>query len=170
MHFVQTSTQRTLQSPDVTRVCTLQYAGHWYEITRYPYVSELGSTCGQAMYVAQDDGSVRVENRGRNLDGSPDSITGTAYAEDPAHPAELTLYFDEGFKGDYNVIRTDYNNSALVYSCTDLIGFHIEYTWFLSRYPTMDQAVQDEYLKILADAGSDTSVMVQTVQDCGNFF
>ncbi|XP_043223561.1 apolipoprotein D-like [Amphibalanus amphitrite] len=147
-----------------------QYAGQWYEIQRYPLISELGSTCAQAMYVAQPDGSVRLENRGRRSDGSLDSITGSAYAEDPEHPAALTLLFDEGFQGSYNVIRTDYNASALVYSCTNLFGARIEYAWFLSREPTMDQAVQDEYTRILADAGSDTSQLSVTPQDCGSLF
>ena len=147
-----------------------QYAGQWYEIQRYPLISEVGSTCAQANYTAQPDGSVRLENRGRRADGSLDSITGTAVAKDPAHPAALTLLFDEGFQGTYNVIRTDYSASALVYSCTNLFGARIEYAWFLSRTPTMDQAVQDEYTQILADYGSDTSQLSVTPQDCGSLF
>ncbi|KAF0294801.1 Apolipoprotein D [Amphibalanus amphitrite] len=147
-----------------------QYAGHWYEIQRYPLIGEVGETCVQTNYTLQADGSVRLENRGRKPDGVIDSITGTARAEDPAHPAELSVLFDEGFQGSYNVIRTDYTASALVYTCTPLGDIILENAWFLSREPTMDQAVQDEYTRILADAGSDTSQLSVTPQNCGSLF
>ncbi|XP_043223483.1 apolipoprotein D-like [Amphibalanus amphitrite] len=147
-----------------------QYVGQWYEIQKYPLIGELGETCVQANYTAQADGSVRLENRGKKPDGSIDSIQGTARAEDPEHPASLSVYFDEGFRGEYNVIRTDYTASALVYACTPLGDISLEYVWFLSREATMDQAVQDEYIQILTDAGSDISQLEETPQDCDSLF
>ena len=174
--FERPSSQLSLTTSWLTQITQLipfpvfQYAGQWYEIQRYPLISELGSTCAQANYTTQSDGSVRLENRGRRSDGSLDSITGSAVAEDPEHPASLTILFDEGFRGTYNVIRTDYSASALVYSCTDLFGSRIEYAWFLSRFPTMEQSVVDEFTQILEDAGSDTSLLSVTPQDCGSLF
>ena len=131
---------------------------------------ELGETCVQANYTAQPDGSIRLENRGKKPDGSIDSITGTATVEDPAYPASFSVLFDEGFRGSYNVIMTNYNASALVYACTDLFGTSLEYTWFLSRTDTMEQRVVDEFTGILADAGSDISQLTVTPQDCGSLF
>ncbi|XP_043221401.1 apolipoprotein D-like [Amphibalanus amphitrite] len=147
-----------------------QYIGHWYEIQKYPLFGENSDTCGQANYTAEADGSISLVNRGIKPDGSLDFITGTAVAKDPAHPAELTVHFDQGSVGAYNVIRTDYTASALVYSCVNVLGIKFEYAWFLSREPTMDQAVQDEYIKILSDAGSDISRLEVTLQNCGNLF
>ena len=169
-HLLTTYARSSAQGQAANLVSMLQYAGQWYEIQRYPLISELGSTCAQANYTAQGDGSVRLENRGRRVDGSLDSITGTAVAEDPQHPASLTLLFDEGFRGSYNVIRTDYSASALVYACTDLLVSRIEYAWFLSRTDTMEQRVVDEFTGILADAGSDISQLTVTPQDCGSLF
>jgi len=156
--------------PALTEFDASQYAGQWYEIARYPLIGELGETCVQANYTLQSDASVRLENRAKKPDGSIDSIQGTASAKDPSKPAELSVVFDEGFRGSYNVIRTNYNASAMVYACNSVFGIANEYTWFLSRTETMDQRVVDEFTKILVDAGSDTSKLYVTPQDCGSIF
>ncbi|XP_037075970.1 apolipoprotein D-like [Pollicipes pollicipes] len=156
--------------PALEEFDSTQYTGLWYEIARYPLIGELGETCAQANYTLQGDGSIRLENRGKKPDGSMDSIMGTATAKDPAHPAELTLVFDEGFRGSYNVIRTDYTQSALVYSCGSVVGFRLEYAWILARSPQLEQSVVEAYKKLLADAGSNSEKLSMTPQDCGSYF
>lgn len=148
----------------------MQYVGQWYEAARYPLIFELGETCVQANYTLQPAGTIRLENRGKKPDGNIDSIFGTASVKDPAHPAALSVHFDEGFHGSYNVIRTDYTSTALVYSCASVLGLASESAWLLSRTDSMDQSVMDEYVKILKDAGSDTSGLHMTKQDCGSVF
>ncbi|XP_037086196.1 apolipoprotein D-like [Pollicipes pollicipes] len=147
-----------------------QYTGQWYEISRYPLIGELGETCVQTNYTLKEDGTIRLENRGKKPDGSIDSIMATATVKDPAHPASLSVVFDEGFRGSYNVIRTDYTQSALVYACDSLLGFNVEYAWILSRTAELDQSTQDEYVKLMADAGSATNKLTVTPQDCGSVF
>ncbi|XP_037075934.1 apolipoprotein D-like [Pollicipes pollicipes] len=147
-----------------------KYTGQWYEIARYPLIGELGETCVQTNYTLKEDGTIRLQNLGKKPDGSIDSIMGTATVKDPAHPASLSVVFDEGFRGSYNVIRTDYTQSALVYACDSLLGFTLEYGWILSRTAELDQTVVDAYKQVLADAGSDTTQFSMTPQDCGSLF
>jgi lipocalin len=49
-------------------------------------------------------------------------------------------------KGDYRVVKTDYTNYALVYSCSDIGGVaKEEAVWLLARTPT----ISDSLIKIM---------------------
>ena len=147
-----------------------QYVGQWYEISRYPQLGESFQTCVQILYRLQPDGSVRLENRGIFPDGRLNSITGSATVPDPSHPAELHVVFDEGFSGGYSVLATDYTRGALVHDCTEAGEVTIEHAWILSRTPTIEEELVEEYEKVLVDAGSDVTQFSDTPQDCGNIF
>ena len=57
----------TLPPPGVTAVTPFdvqRYAGRWYELARLDHSFERGMTDVSATYTAQEDGSVRVVNRG----------------------------------------------------------------------------------------------------------
>jgi apolipoprotein D and lipocalin family protein len=47
--------------------------------------------------------------------------------------------------GNYNVIETDYNSFAIIYSCTDYFFFKKEYAWVLSR----TRSIEADKIKIL---------------------
>ncbi|XP_037084497.1 apolipoprotein D-like [Pollicipes pollicipes] len=159
--------------PDIPTLAVFdiaQYMGQWYEIQRYPQLGESSETCVQVNYTLQADESVRLENRGKKPDGRIDDIKGTATVPDPAHPAELLVVFDEGFRGSYNVIRTDYAQAALIYTCRALGPLLLENAWIMSREPVLDQDLVEAYRKVLADGGSDISQFSVTPQDCGDIF
>jgi len=44
-----------------------RYMGRWYEISRYEQFFQPDMDCVTAQYSINDDGSVRVDNQGRNL-------------------------------------------------------------------------------------------------------
>lgn len=45
-------------------------------------------------------------------------------------------------RGKYDIIETDYNTYALIYSCSKRFGFiKNEYAWILSRSRTLEPAV-----------------------------
>jgi lipocalin len=50
-------------------------------------------------------------------------------------------------RGKYNVIETDYNSFAIIYSCTDYFIFKKEYAWVLSRTRTL----KEDETKILVE-------------------
>ena len=57
----------TLPPPGVTAVTPFdvqRYAGRWYELARLDHSFERGMTDVSATYTVQEDGSVRVVNRG----------------------------------------------------------------------------------------------------------
>ena len=139
-------------------------------MARYPQLGESFQTCVQALYRLQPDGSARLENRGVLPDGRLSAITGSATVPDPDRPAELRVRFDEGFSGGYSVLATDYSSGALVHDCTEAGAVTDEHAWILSRGPTLDQELVDEYRRILAEVGSDVTQFSDTPQNCGNIF
>ena len=53
--------------------------------------------------------------------------------------------------GSYNVIDTDYNSYALVYSCSEGLIKATEYAWILSRAPTLPERKISELLDLLEE-------------------
>ena len=67
--------------------------------------------------------------------------------------------------GPYWVLSTDYEGHALVYGCTDFGLFRMEFTWIMSREPTLSEETTEQLQSILSSAGVDASKLVATNQD-----
>ena len=114
-----------------------QFLGNWYEIKRTFGLSFEKGDCGTAQYALKSDGSgIDVINTQWFLgEGKKGVATGSAYTSkwDSGHN---NVYFFGEFAGDYRVVDTDYNNYAIVYACTEILGGCINfsnYMWYLSR-------------------------------------
>lgn len=62
-------------------------------------------------------------------------------------------------------MSTDYNNFALVYSCTDLELIHTDFVWILSRTPTLPQETLEKLQNILTSIGVTVDKLLATNQD-----
>ena len=111
-----------------------RYMGTWYEIARLPQSFERDLDEVTAQYTLQNDGTIKVLNRGVR-DGEPTSATGTAHLKDPdAKPltGELRVSFFWPFYADYRIIELapDYSYAVVTAGSRD-------YFWVLSRKPAM---------------------------------
>ena len=73
-------------------------------------------------------------------------------------PNKLLVKFPNSWRaGKYDVWTTDYENYAVVYSCTSIIPyiFKIEFIWILSRQPVMSEITWD---KLIAELKLDSNV------------
>lgn len=138
-----------LAVPDgVTPVTNFQidrYLGQWYEIARLDHRFERNLTNVTATYSLNDDGSVRVLNRGFNVNSCAfEEREGRATFIGDRDVASLSVSFFGPFAGGYHVIELAPDYSYAVVSGADK-GFF----WILSRTPTLDQRLVD---RIIGDA------------------
>ncbi|KAL6104002.1 uncharacterized protein ACO6RY_13824 [Pungitius sinensis] len=141
-----------------------KYLEKWYEIKKLPNPFQEGE-CSTAFYSLKSPGVIEVLNS-ELLDGTINFVVGTATVKDSSDPAKLEVTFFQGTPpGPYWVLSTDYEAHSLVYGCTDYVLFHLEYSWILSRKPTLPQETVEKLEGILSSIGVDVNKMVPTIQD-----
>lgn len=138
-----------------------RYMGKWYEVARLDHSFERGLKNVTADYALNDDGSVRVLNKGQD-EASCEWSEAEGRAEFLGAPdiASLKVTFFWPFSGGYHVVMLDEDyTSALV------AGPSFEYLWLLSRTPEMDEGLQAAYLKKADALGFDTGQLIFVSQE-----
>ncbi len=117
-----------------------RYLGTWYEIARLDHRFERGLTNVSANYSMQDDGGVRVVNRGYSTKtGEWEEAIGKAYFVDAPDIGMLKVSFFGPFYGGYNILELDAEN----YEYALVVGPNRSYLWILARSPNLaDDIVQ----------------------------
>lgn len=131
--------QRSWPLNSVQDIDLERYAGHWYEIARYPALFQAGCSQSQAYYELQDDGTVAVVKTCQR-NGGTSSVRGTATVPDPAEPGHLEVVLRVPVAGD---VRADYYVMALDpdYAWA-LVGHPTrQYLWILSRTPDLAPSI-----------------------------
>ena len=136
-----------------------KYMGDWYEIARYDHSFEKGLSHVKTTYTLNDDGTVKVENRGIRPDGKPKTATGRAKMPDPSRPHHLRVSFFLWFYSDYDILYIDPEyRYALIGSSSD------KYLWILSRTPSISDDVKKKILDTAHSKGYDTSRLIWVEQ------
>ncbi|XP_022246664.1 apolipoprotein D-like [Limulus polyphemus] len=123
------------------------YIGKWYEIERSFAIFEMGLKCVTSEYTLNEDGTVKVINRGVKMLRKSSTVN---------------------IKSKYWVLDTDYKQYSLVISCNDVPRnmFHFEILWILSRKPTLDGDILTRIKNDLESRGIDVAGLKKTEQDC----
>ena len=149
----------------VAHVDLERYMGLWYEIAKFPVFFERGLVAVTAEYTLEDDGRIRVINRGlkESFDGKASMIQGRAKVPDPEQPGKLRVRFDPFparlFAGDYWIVDLDENYEYAVVS-----GPSRKVLWILSRTSTMDDERYQDIVQRLAERGFDVDKLEKTPQ------
>ena len=145
----------------VTNFDADRYLGDWYEIARFDYRFEKGLKNVTAHYAKNPDGSIKVTNRGQDIQSKEWSqSTGKAKFLDDEKTARLKVSFFGPFYAAYTVIALDDD-----YQYALVAGNDLDYLWLLSRTPEMPDNIRIKYLKQAASIGYDVSQLIWTEQD-----
>jgi apolipoprotein D and lipocalin family protein len=108
-----------------------KYMGLWYEQARDGGMPWESNDCQQARYALNADGTVSVKNTQYNpSSGQVEVATATATFDGAKGSVK---FFEYAPAGDYEVLDTDYENFAIVYSCSSYYLAKAEYIWILTR-------------------------------------
>ena len=127
----------------------MRFLGTWYETFRDARSPFQSGCCGTAVYkMGADKNSIKIQNSEQRfmntgkLTKKRFMATAVGKLADPSKdPLEgrLDLKFSDlqPFWGNYDLLETDYESYAIIYSCTNLLGglYRTEYAFVLSREP-----------------------------------
>ena len=138
-----------------------KYLGKWYEIARFDFKYQKDLKNVSANYSLNDDGSIKVENKGYNyVKNKWVDVTGKAKFVGDENKGALKVSFFGPFYSGYNVVAMDpdYENVLVFGETKDNI-------WILSRNKTISHEVKDKFLAIAREAGYDLKRLIWTQQD-----
>jgi len=114
-----------------------RYLGTWYEIARLDHRFERGLTNVTAEYTLQDDGGLRVVNRGFSTKTEEwDEAVGKAYLVGSPDVGQLKVSFFGPFYGGYNILELDKED----YQYALVAGPNRSYLWILARSPDLSES------------------------------
>ena len=120
-----------------------KYLGTWYEIARFDYRFEKDLNNTTANYSLNDEGSIKVVNRGFNYKtGIWKVARGKAKFVSAADEAKLRVSFFGPFYSGYNVIDLDPD-----YKYALVAGKNLNYLWILSREKTIPENIKQSFLQ-----------------------
>lgn len=138
-----------------------KYMGNWYEIARIDFRHERGLDNTSAHYSINPDGTIKVVNRGRNMEtGLYQESVGKAKVVSLDGSAMLKVSFFGPFYSGYNVLAIDDE-----YKYALVAGSNYKYLWMLSREKSMPNYIQDKYMEVAEKAGFDTYKLIWINQD-----
>merc|ERR1719192_558623 len=136
----------------------IPYLGDWYQQQGSPtWYQPAEVKCVRATYGDRGDGTVSVHNVDTNPDEEHGWQTGEVcgYAETTDVGGVLKVYFPfNPVPGDYEVLETDYESYACVYSCAaDVLVAHTEIGYILTREQEYNQELVDKCLNLFEAQG-----------------
>jgi apolipoprotein D and lipocalin family protein len=138
-----------------------KYLGKWYEIARLDFKYERNLNNTTAEYSLNDNGSIKVDNRGFNFKkGKNEQAIGKAKFIGNENIAMLKVSFFGPFYAGYNVIALDEDYKYALVS-----GDRFKYLWILSRDTSIPVEIKNKYLKIAENLGYKTSNLIWVDQD-----
>lgn len=134
-----------------------RYLGTWYEIARLDHSFERGLERVTAQYSLQDDGGVKVVNRGFNVEKQQwDEALGKAYFVGNEDSGHLKVSFFGPFYASYVIFALDRQG----YQYAMITGPNRDYMWILARQPSLPEQALNALVKQAKSKGFDTRQLI----------
>ncbi|XP_056149568.1 apolipoprotein Da, duplicate 1 [Lampris incognitus] len=147
-----------------------QFVGRWFEIAKLPAQFEKGR-CIETNFTLKTDNSFRVVSSEIEK-GELRKIEGIGVTVDPKNPGKLGITYSYVLPySPYWILSTDYVNTAVVYSCTDILRlFHVDFAWILSRTRRLPTSAIEKAKETFTNNSIDVSRMTASRQQgCDRF-
>ncbi|KAJ9592178.1 hypothetical protein L9F63_001294 [Diploptera punctata] len=160
---------KTMNSFDLDK-----YLGMWYEAERYFALFEFAGKCVSANYTDMGDGHINIINRQTSyLTGIRSTIEGVVRHVGRTDDSKLSVKFPSLpvlVDAPYWVLGTDYENYAVVWSCSNFGLFSTRNAWILtrSRYPPLE--IMEKAYSVVDKYGISRAYFIRTDQkNCPSF-
>lgn len=138
-----------------------RYMGKWFEIARLDFKQERGLNNTTAQYTLNDDGTIRVVNRGYDYEKDKwKEATAKARFVGSKNEGKLEVSFFGPFYSGYNVLAIDPG-----YQYALVAGESLKYLWLLSRETQMPDNIKRSFLEKAASIGYDTDKLLWVEHD-----
>ena len=133
-----------------------RYLGTWYEIARLDHSFEEGLSQVTAEYTENDDGSIKVINRGYNqAEEEWQEAEGRAVFVGDSNTGHLKVSFFGPFYASYVVFGLDED-----YSTAYITGYNRDYLWLMSRTPEVSDQILAEFKETARERGFDLDELI----------
>lgn len=149
----------TAPPPGVTPVTGFdvnRYLGRWYEIARLDHSFERGLSDVTADYALNDDGTIKVVNRGYSTENDAwESVEGKAKFRGDATVGSLKVSFFGPFYGGYHIFELDDD-----YHYAVVAGPTRNYLWILARSSELSDEIYQGLVNTAAGLGFPTDQLI----------
>ena len=137
-----------------------RYMGTWYEAARFPHGFEKNLQSVSAQYDSQEDGTIRVVNRGFNTKTEVwESIEGVAKLKGQPDLGWLKVSFFKPFYASYKVIHLDEDYTQAI-----VTGPTFGFLWILVRDPALPKPELDALIEKTEGFGFNTNKLILVEQ------
>ena len=134
-----------------------RFLGKWYEIARLDHSFERGLEAVSAEYTLREDGGVRVLNRGFSVEKQKWSeAVGKAYFVEDEQLGYLKVSFFGPFYAAYVIFDLDKE----AYQYAFVTSSKQSYLWFLSRTPTVSEALKEKFMREIREKGFQPEALI----------
>lgn len=138
-----------------------RYLGTWYEIARLDHSFERGLSQVSAKYVLNDDGTVKLTNRGYLADkGKWREAHGKVKFVGDTDVGHLQASFFGPFYSSYLIFGLDQED----YQYAFVSGHKHKYLWFLARTPIVSDSLKEQFVERASGLGFDTDALIWVEQ------
>ncbi|KAF4528451.1 hypothetical protein B566_EDAN015853 [Ephemera danica] len=145
-----------------------KYLGRWFEAERYFALFEFAGKCVVSNYTDMGDGRYVILNRQTSaLTGIRSTIEGELQSLGRTDETKLTVRFPSvpvTMDIPYWVLETDYDNYAVVWSCTNFGLFSTRNAWIMTRSPKPSLEVMQKAYAVVDRHGISRAYFIRTDQ------
>ncbi|XP_064072919.1 apolipoprotein D-like [Vanessa tameamea] len=148
-----------------------RFLGAWYEAERYFTIAELGTRCVTTKYESTPEGRILVSNEITNsLTGMKRVMEGSLQMIGREGEGRMIIKYPAMSMpndNEYSILETDYDNYAVMWSCSGIGPVHIQNAWILTRERLAPSLVMQSAYAVLDRYKISRTFFVKTNQaDC----